>query len=416
MVAFVALLLLSLAAPAGAEAALARLTFIKEFRGSRPEYVRVTVDEAGEASFEGGDALANRESEPFRLSPTTTRQLFALAARLDYLQGVTLESPKPVANLGRKTLVYEKGRQRAEVTFNWTENQTGAALQALFERIARGRWLAQQLAYQLTFDRLGIVTTLREFEQEFNHGGLVDPEQFAPVLERIAGDRRVARLAQARAQSLLRRIRGAPGRLDIEFGDQRAGRYERLSVEETGAATLERRRFADAPNPQPLALPPAATNRLLQLVRESNFLRDHAGYGEPSGVLAGYRIVYESGALHNEVYFLTPPSALLAEMTHLFHQVLAQMDFRQRLGEARADETALLVFLQELDAAVLKDTLLDPPEFLPALDGIALGGFGAPVRGLAARIAERIRAHSAKPAPANESPAPRTPPRETDRR
>lgn len=399
-------------AEAGAASARAKLTFTKEFRASRPEYVRVTVDETGEASFEGGEMNVSRETQSFRLSLETTKRLFTLAAELNYFRGTTLESPKSVANLGKKTFSYEKGGALATVTFNWTENPTAAELQKLFERIARGRWLAAQLEFQMQFDRLGIVVTMREFEQEFNAGGLVDAEQFASLLERIAGDRRVARLAQTRAEALLRRVRGAPGRLEIEYGDQNANRYYRLLVEETGAASFESRRFADAPNPQPLTMPPAAINRLLQLVREGNYLRGETGYREESTVLSGYRIVYESGPLHNEVSFVMPPTAIVAEMVYLFKKAVQQQEFRRRLRAGlEQDETSLLVLLQELERAVTEDKLMDPGEFLPTLDAIAGGaGYSATTREQAGRLAARIRAAAPVAAPASESQSPRSRP------
>lgn len=376
-----------------AESSSARLTYIKVFKGSLPEYTRVTVEEDGEATYQGGAADHPDAPESFRLSAAVATRLFGLAAELGYFKGVDLESGQRVANLGQKTFVYEKAGSRAEVSYNYTRSEAAQALQQWFERIARGRYLVRQLEHRLVFDRLGLLDTLREFEREFNAGQLVDADQFVSVLERIAGDPRSMQLVKTRAQGLLRRIRGGAAILQFEYGEQESGWYYKVVLVDQGGATYEARRFADAANPQRLELPETPGRRLWELAQQANYFRDQPRSQERTGRLSGYRFTYEAGPEHREIAFLVPPSATLAEMLHLFQQTLAQEHFRQRLHAAMQEKSyQLQVVLQELDVAVQGRKLLAPRDFLPVLEGIANGdGHHPVVRGLAERLLATIR-------------------------
>jgi len=387
-------LLLACALPvlAGDDAA-ARLTFTKLFRERAPEYVRVTVTEDGRATYQGGTEDDPGEPESFRLSAEVTARMFALAAELNNFRGVALEARQQVANLGRKTFIFERGGERSEVTYNYTQNHAGDELQRLFEKIARGRHLSQQLEARLVYDRLGVLETLREFEREFNTGGLVDLEQFVPVLQSIGADRQVMRLAQTRAQRLLARIRGGGRRLQIEHGDQGSGWYLRLAVDDGGAAAYEERRFNQPPVERPLALPPAVTARLWELARQANYFRGQASSAYAEAQLNGYRLLYEAGAEHNEVAFTTAPDAVLAEIAYLFQRVVRQEEFRQRLQAAVEEKSVTLqVVLQELEAAVQAGGVAEPKDFVPLLEKIAGAGDTHPrVREQAERLLARIR-------------------------
>jgi len=387
-----ALFALALPGPA-AEAPVARLTFTKLFKGRVPEYVRVSVAENGEATYQGGSELDPGELETFRVSPALTARLLALTAELGYFRGLSLESRHDVADLGRKTFVWESGGERAEVTYNFTENQAAEELQQLCEGLGRGRHWIREIESRLVFDRLGVLGVLREFERDFNTGALVEVEQFVPVLERVAGDRRLMRLAQTRAQRLLERIRGGGSRFQLEYGDQRSGWYTRVTLEGE-AASYEHRPFNQPPQEKPLPFPKAAAVRLGELLREAGYLRGRASSGYAEGQLNGYRLLYEAGMEHNEVAFTQPPDAVLAEMVSLCQRALRQEDFRNRLQAAWEEKSVTLqVVLQELEAAVETNAVVEPKEFLPVLEQIANGAESHPVvREQAERLLARIRA------------------------
>ncbi len=393
-VTIVATLALLWAAPAQSQAPSSpRLTFIKVFEGSLPEYTRVSVDQNGRGLYQGGTAKEPEEPEEIQLSAALTGRLFDLAAQLNHFRGLALEEPQRVAYMGQKTFIYEDGSGRAEVAYNYTRNQTAEALRLLFEGVGRGRYLVHQLEHRQVFDRLGLVEVLGEFERDLNARRLVDLEQFAPVLEKIAADGRLMALARSRARELLRRVQGGPASLILEHGDQNAGWYYKLAAIRGGVVTFEGRRFDAAPNPRIVTLPAGVSERLWELTELAEYFRGMRGYREPAGRLNGYRFTFEYGPEHNEVVFTTPPTAAVSELTHILQQVLQQEYYRERLEKALKEESFMLqVVLQELEAAVGADKLLDPAEFAPILASIVDGEKHHPVvRERAQRLLAHIR-------------------------
>lgn len=370
----------------------ARLTYEMVFEGSAPEYIYLRVQEDRQAVYRGGRADEPDEPDSFRVSEQVSRRLFGLAAALHHFRGAHLQSPRTVARMGRKIFVYEKGGQRAEVSYNFTENATAKELQQLCEQVARGRYHVRQLKFHLVFDRLGIMNALQRFESDLNKGRLVDLDQFAPVLESVTRDRRLLNLAQSRAQELLRRVRARRPRLSLEYSNQETGWYYRLVVEGENIVTLESRRVDRRPNPRPVALPAVAVQRLLELVAQANYFR-----GMTSSVVeqrSGYRLTYSAGAEKNQTAFLTPPTATLAEMTHIFQQVLQQEHLRGRLQAAVEENSIMLqVILQEFEQAVSRDALIAPEDFVPLLELVARGSrYHELARKQAGRLLARVRA------------------------
>lgn len=191
-----------------AKPAPARVVFIKEFPGSSPAYYSVSVSEEGEAIY----ATAPDDSDPirFRLPPAVLRQVFETVERLNYFQDAQLETRKKVANMGKKTLRYEGGGRRNEASFNYSENLDAMTLAGLFEKISITERHLLDLERLAHFDRLGVNQELLQIEISMNRMELVEPTQFVPLLEEIAGDSRFLHMAQERARHLLERIKATP--------------------------------------------------------------------------------------------------------------------------------------------------------------------------------------------------------------
>jgi hypothetical protein len=372
---------------------LPRLTFIKAFEGSNPEYIRITLEESGQATYQGGSIDSPDEPEPLQLSPQFTSHAFSLVAQLQYFQGIQLDVERRVAYMGKKTFIYEDDSRRAEVSYNFTTNKAAEELRQLLENLARSRVLIAELQHRLVFDRLGLMESVRKLERQFNDGRLAEVEQFIPVLEKVVADSRLMELARTRARSLLRRFRGEPATLNLEYGDQQQNRYYKMVFVEGGAVTFEARRFDQASNPELLNLPPAAVERVWQLVRVADYFSNLADYQEPLGRLGGYRFTYESGPAHHQVAFSTPPGAAVSELVHVFRQVLRQEYYRDRLKAAVEEKSLMLqVILQEMEAAVARNELVNPEEFGPTLEGIAQSKAQHEiVRSQAQRLLARIR-------------------------
>ncbi|HXE75283.1 MAG TPA: hypothetical protein VNN18_06585 [Candidatus Xenobia bacterium] len=387
----VLLLALAAAQPTpSAEPAL--LTFTKVFEDSAPNYIYVAVRETGRAFYKGQPEEEPRE---FQLSSGTVSRLFGFAASLGYFRDLALESRYRVAYMGKKTFTYEQGGQKSSVSFNYTENEDAKELQRWFEAIARGRYLYEQLEARLRYDRLGIIPVIRELERDFNSGQIVDPQQFAPLLQQVAQDPQIARLARTRAGELLRRIQGAPPRFQLELVEKPTGRYYRLVVDEPGGTAYEARLLAEQPNLQPWRVPAPAVARLRELLQLADNLRGlRAADDEQAPVL--YRFTYESGAEHNLAVFVQPPNAIVAEMVHVFRQIIQQDFVERRLAMAvKGEGEMLLVVLKDMEAVLARDGVIAPQDFVPQLEAIVSdANYDGVTRQQAERVLAQLRGSS----------------------
>jgi hypothetical protein len=186
--------------------ALPRLSYSRFLKGSAPEYLAITVDASGQATFDG-----RKEDDPpgpheFKLSERTTRRLFQLAQALDNFQSVDLESHKRVANLGLKTFTYENNGKKHQAEFNYTQRRDAQELVDWFERIASVEQHILSLEHAIKYDHLSLPGQLRQIQIDLDKRALADPELMTPTLEKIARSPRFLHLAQSRAQDILQRL------------------------------------------------------------------------------------------------------------------------------------------------------------------------------------------------------------------
>lgn len=185
----------------------ARITFTKEFPNSQPPYFSILVREDGKTTYrvepDGETPLE------FRLSDGVVEEIFALAGKLHLFRGVPLESNHRVANMGKKTLEYQKGGERSQVSFNYTEIPAAVALVALFERISQTQQYRLQLENLIRYDRLGLVRGLLRLEVDLDQGRLLEPALLLPLLEQVRKDPSLVQVAQGRAAQIIGKIQSA---------------------------------------------------------------------------------------------------------------------------------------------------------------------------------------------------------------
>ena len=143
----------------------------------------------------------------FQLPPAETHEIFSLAGKLDWFRNRTLESGRHVANMGKKTLAYQKGDERYEAVFNHTEVPEALALMSLFERISQTEQHLLRLKYLIRHDRLGVVDELLHIEVNLDQKRLLGADQLVPVLEQIESDRSLINVAQGRASQIIYKIK-----------------------------------------------------------------------------------------------------------------------------------------------------------------------------------------------------------------
>jgi len=189
---------------AGAAISAPRLYYSKFFKGSVPEYVAITVERDGKATYQE----AKDDDNPLRiqLAEADTQELFALADKLDHFQR-PIESGLKVANLGVKTFRFEDGAEKHEIQFNYSLDATAQTLLDWFERVSESEQNLVNLERAVKFDHLGVNEALLQLQVTLEHRRVIAPEQFLPLLDRVSKNESFMHIARERAAGMAEAIR-----------------------------------------------------------------------------------------------------------------------------------------------------------------------------------------------------------------
>ncbi len=184
-----------------------RLIYSKSFPGSNPAWEEITVDNSGAGLYK--DDPKDEDPLKFQLTDAEKGEMFGLADKLDHFSH-PLESHLKVANMGMKTLRYESGGQSGEAKFNYTEDLDAKALTDWFEKIADSERGLITLETAVRFDKLGVQDAILRIEVIRDQKRLVSPQQFLPMLDRVAKNESYLDIARKRAAALSDSIRALP--------------------------------------------------------------------------------------------------------------------------------------------------------------------------------------------------------------
>jgi hypothetical protein len=189
-----------MAAPLLFAAGPARVVYTKSFPGSQPPFEFVSVDRTGGVEYreaETDDAPVKTE-----LAEPTTSSIFDLAEKLDYFRS-PLDSGLKVANTGKKILRYcnESGTTTQSI-FNYSTNPLAQQLVERMEQIADSERALLELDRTTHFDKLGVNDALASIESLWLRKELAAPNQFLPLLNRIATHDAYMHLVRERAARL----------------------------------------------------------------------------------------------------------------------------------------------------------------------------------------------------------------------
>lgn len=191
-----------------------RVIFTKSFPGSVPAYAYVSVDGTGTLQYK--EALTDEQPVSARLNEADTAWLFDMAAKLNYFRD-PLESGLKIANTGKKIFRYEDEQGKAsEVTFNYSTNVSAQQLLDRFERIAESERAYINLDRTVHFDKLGVNDSLAQIESLWLRKELVAPEQFIPLLNRVALHETYMHLVRDRAARLKHAFLAVPANASPE--------------------------------------------------------------------------------------------------------------------------------------------------------------------------------------------------------
>jgi len=181
-----------------------QLFYSKYFKGSVPEYVAITVEHDGQVTYQ--EAKEDDNPIKIQLDRASTRQMFDLAEKLGRFQR-PVESGLKIANLGLKTFRFEDGAELHEIQFNYSQDLNAQTLLDLFERITETEQHFANLDRTAHFEKLGVNDVLLQMEITWDRNRLVDPEQFLPLLDRIAKNESYLHISRELAASMADAIR-----------------------------------------------------------------------------------------------------------------------------------------------------------------------------------------------------------------
>ena len=181
-----------------------RLFYSKYFKGSVPEFVAITVERDGQVTYQ--EAKDDDNPIHVQLDQATTQELFDLTEKLDHFQR-PLESGLKIANLGIKTFRFEDGPEHHEIQFNYSEDPNAQLLLDRFERISETEQHFVNLDRTAHFEKLGVNDVLLEMQESWEQNRLVAPEQFLPLLDRIAKNESYLHISRERAAAIAEAIR-----------------------------------------------------------------------------------------------------------------------------------------------------------------------------------------------------------------
>jgi hypothetical protein len=185
------------------------ISFRKVFKGSVPEFAEIRIAQSGKCTYDIRQLNEEASPEQFEVTQALREKIFSLAAELSYFKDQDLDVHRKIANLGEKTLRYEKDGLSNATVFNYTLNNAGSQLVQIFEGLIRQQDHLQTLRRTLKYDRLGVNDALNYLQEDFDNKLLPEPEVLLPVLEQIANDSRIVEIARSRARAIAAKIRGA---------------------------------------------------------------------------------------------------------------------------------------------------------------------------------------------------------------
>jgi hypothetical protein len=180
------------------------LFYSKSFPGSTPAYFQVSVDKTGQVLY--AEEPDDADPVKFQLPERDVDEMFSLADKLDRFKR-SIAGKAKVAFMGDKVLRYENGTEKTETKYNYTDDVSARDLTDWFERIGESARYRLDLDKTAKYDKLGVFKALSNVRDALEQKRLVAPEQYLPMLDRIAKNQSYMHAARERAAEIAESIR-----------------------------------------------------------------------------------------------------------------------------------------------------------------------------------------------------------------
>jgi len=186
------------------------VTYISDWRAQDPPRYSIAVDSTGRATYHSepaADPNGGTAPEPYFVewtaTDTTRNRIFELAEKANYFHE-NVESKAKVADTGLKTLRYQDQSRDYSASYNFSENPAVRELTEIFQSIEMTAELGRKLQYDARYNKLAIDQDLKYLQQAQRGHEAIEFGSVQPILQQIAGDTSMLKMAQQRAAQILR--------------------------------------------------------------------------------------------------------------------------------------------------------------------------------------------------------------------
>jgi len=189
----------------------ATLAFTLDFPQSQPDHYSLRIDSAGRGEYESRTKLSAESDDEdsfkyeFTISPVTTQQMFALAAKAGYFRKDLDAHRKNMAFTGTKTLAYHDAERSGESTYNFSANTAVQQLTSLLQNLSATLEFGRRLDYDHRYQKTALEEELKRLEETEHSNLVIELAAIAPVLKQIVSDSSVMNVSRARAQRVLQK-------------------------------------------------------------------------------------------------------------------------------------------------------------------------------------------------------------------
>ena len=197
----------------GNAASIATVTFTLDFPQSDPSHYSITVDMAGQASYESTAKVEESADEQtyrteFSMSAGTRERIFEWAKQAKYFAGKVDTGNQKLAFTGTKILSYQDGQRSFTARYNFSNLEPVRQLTTLFQNMGNTLDYGRQLAYYHRYQKLALDDELKRMETQAKNNELSELQSVQPVLQEIVEDTSVINVVRARAKTLIQMGRG----------------------------------------------------------------------------------------------------------------------------------------------------------------------------------------------------------------
>ena len=195
-------------ASGGSSASAASVTFTLDFPQSKPAHYSISVDAAGNATYECKGTVADGAEEQdyraeFEVSAGNRVKIFNWAKQAGYFTGKIDSGNSKLAFTGAKQLSYRDGQRSNTARYNYSSLEPVRELTTLFQNMASTLEYGRRLTYFHRYQKLALDDELKHMESQARSNDLSEIQGVAPILQEIVEDASVINVVRARARDLI---------------------------------------------------------------------------------------------------------------------------------------------------------------------------------------------------------------------